>query len=78
MIDSPCERTTPDIICYDCGATAPVFIADQTGKENAVAKESIEERKVSNLSPMPANFAEQVSEADFRHLMGYLLKQRKD
>ncbi|QVL31986.1 c-type cytochrome [Telmatocola sphagniphila] len=55
-----------------------VVIADQTGKETAVGKDNIEERKVSNLSPMPANIAEQVSESEFRHLMGYLLKQKKD
>jgi hypothetical protein len=31
---------------------------------------------VSPLSPMPANFAEQVPEADFHHLMAYLLALR--
>jgi len=31
---------------------------------------------VSQLSPMPANFADQVAEADFNNLMAFLLAQR--
>ena len=39
-------------------------------------KKSIEERLVSQLSPMPANLVDQIAEADFYHLMAFLLGQR--
>jgi putative heme-binding domain-containing protein len=51
-------------------------MADAQGKEVRVPKKSVEERTVSPLSPMPANFADQVPEADFNHLMAFLLAQR--
>jgi putative heme-binding domain-containing protein len=53
-----------------------VVVADAQGKEVRVPKSSIDERTVSQLSPMPANVAEQVSEAEFYHLLAYLLAQR--
>jgi hypothetical protein len=43
-----------------------------------VDKKSIEERSVSQLSPMPANLIEQIPEADFYNLMAYLLLQRPE
>ncbi len=51
-------------------------LADAQGKEVRVPKKSVEERTISPLSPMPANFADQVPEADFNHLMAFLLAQR--
>jgi putative heme-binding domain-containing protein len=51
-------------------------LADAQGKEVRVAKKDVEERSVSQLSPMPANYAEQIPEGDFYHLMAYLLAQR--
>jgi len=54
-----------------------VFVlADAQGKEVRVPKKGVEERIVSQLSPMPANFADQVAEADFNNLMAFLLAQR--
>jgi putative heme-binding domain-containing protein len=53
-----------------------VIIADQQGKEVRVPKDQIDERIVSQLSPMPANLADQIAEADFNHLMAFLLAQR--
>jgi putative heme-binding domain-containing protein len=53
-----------------------VVVADAQGKEVRVAKKMIEERTVSQLSPMPANLVEQIPEADFYNLMAYLLEQR--
>jgi putative heme-binding domain-containing protein len=55
---------------------AVYVMADAQGKEVRVSKKSVEERTVSQLSPMPANFADQVSEADFNNLMAFLLAQR--
>jgi putative heme-binding domain-containing protein len=51
-------------------------MADAQGKEVRVPKKSVDERTISPLSPMPANFADQVPEADFNHLMAFLLAQR--
>lgn len=52
---------------------AILVLADQQGKEVRVPKKEVEERSLSPLSPMPANLAEQVVEADFPHLLAYLL-----
>ena len=52
-----------------------VILADAQGKEVRIPKGTIEERTVSQLSPMPANLVEQITEADFYHLMAYLLAQ---
>ncbi len=53
-----------------------VVLADNQGKEVRVAKNTIEERSTSQLSPMPANLADQIPEEDFYHLLAYLLAQR--
>ena len=53
-----------------------LVLADQQGKEVRVPKKMVEERATSQLSPMPANLAEQISEPDFYHLLAYLLSQR--
>jgi putative heme-binding domain-containing protein len=53
-----------------------VVIADSQGKEQRVPKSTIEERTVSQLSPMPANLVEQIPEADFYNLLAFLLSQR--
>jgi putative heme-binding domain-containing protein len=53
-----------------------LVLADQQGKEVRVPKNTVEERSTSQMSPMPANFAEQIPEAEFYHLLAYLLSQR--
>jgi putative heme-binding domain-containing protein len=55
---------------------AVLILADQLGKEVRVAKKDVEERRLSPLSPMPANLGEQITEADFYHLMAFLLAQQ--
>lgn len=55
---------------------AVLVLADSQGKEQRVNEADVEERTVSNLSAMPANVTELVPEADFYHLMAYLLAQR--
>jgi putative heme-binding domain-containing protein len=55
---------------------AVLVVADAQGKEVRIPLDSVEDRKVSQLSPMPANLADQVEEADFRHLLAYLLSQK--
>jgi len=53
-----------------------LVLADNTGKEVRVPAGDVQEKLLSPLSPMPSNFAEQISEADFNHLLAYLLAQR--
>jgi putative heme-binding domain-containing protein len=55
---------------------AVLVMADAQGKEQRIAKDAVESRTVSQLSPMPANFGEQLSETDLYHLLAYLLEQR--
>ncbi|WP_435016545.1 PVC-type heme-binding CxxCH protein [Tundrisphaera sp. TA3] len=54
-----------------------VFVmADAQGQEVRIPEDSVEERTTAQLSPMPANFGEQIPEADFRDLLAYLLSQK--
>jgi putative heme-binding domain-containing protein len=53
-----------------------LVLADAQGKEVRVPKDQIDQRAVSPLSVMPSNVPDLVSEADFVHLVGYLLAQR--
>jgi putative heme-binding domain-containing protein len=55
---------------------AVYVLADKQGKEVRVPRDTVDERATSQLSPMPANFADQIPEADFYHLLAYLLAQR--
>jgi putative heme-binding domain-containing protein len=51
-------------------------LADQQGKEVRVPRDSVDQKQVIQLSPMPANFGEQIMEAEFVDLLAYLLEQR--
>ena len=53
-----------------------LVLADNLGKEVRVEGSKVAGRTVGQLSPMPANFAEQIMERDFHHLMAFLLEQR--
>ena len=53
-----------------------LVLADAAGKEVRVPQTDVEKRTASPLSPMPANFDTVVPEADFHHLLAYLLEQR--
>jgi putative heme-binding domain-containing protein len=53
-----------------------VVLADAQGKEVRFPKSQIDERTVSQMSPMPANLIEQIPEPDFYNLLAYLLAQR--
>ena len=54
-----------------------LIIADAQGKEVRVPKSTVEERSIAQLSPMPANMTEQISEPEFYDLMNYLLEHRE-
>jgi putative heme-binding domain-containing protein len=53
-----------------------VVLADVQGKEIRVLKPKIADRRVLTLSPMPANVADLLSEAEFYNLMSFLLSQQ--
>ncbi len=55
---------------------AVIVLADAQGKEQRIPKASVEQRIVSQLSPMPSNFAEQLGEPELYNLLAYLLAQR--
>jgi len=50
-----------------------LVFADSTGKEVAVPKKKIAERRESELSLMPSNFGDIISVEDFHDLMAFLL-----
>jgi putative heme-binding domain-containing protein len=53
-----------------------IVLADPQGKDIRVPKADVEERQLSQLSPMPANWSEQIPEAEFPNLLAYLLSQK--
>lgn len=53
-----------------------LVIADEKGQEQRLRLEEIDQRVLTQQSPMPANVAELVSEAEFYHLLAWLLAQR--
>ncbi len=53
-----------------------LVLADAMGKELRVPKNTVDEKQISPLSPMPANFADQIPEKEFYDLLAYLLAQR--
>jgi putative heme-binding domain-containing protein len=55
-----------------------LVMVDAQGKEIRVPKSSVEDRKTSPLSPMPANLADQIDEDDFYRLMAFLLSRREE
>ena len=54
-----------------------LVLADAQGKEMRIPRSSVDERKTSPLSPMPANFTDQISGEDFNRLLDYLLSKRE-
>lgn len=56
---------------------AVLVLADNQGKEIRVPESDVDERALTALSPMPGNVADLLPEADFYHLLAYLLEQRQ-
>jgi putative heme-binding domain-containing protein len=52
-----------------------LVLADAQGKEVRVGRDQVEESRVVQASPMPANLADQIAEDDFHHLLAFLLAQ---
>lgn len=53
-----------------------LVLANAAGQEFTVPKKDVQERAESNLSLMPDNFGESIPEADFNHLLAFLLGKR--
>jgi putative heme-binding domain-containing protein len=53
-----------------------LVLANATGQEFTVPKKDVKERAESQLSLMPDNFGEVLSEPDFNHLLTFLLGKR--
>jgi putative heme-binding domain-containing protein len=53
-----------------------LVLADAKGKEVRVPKKAVEKKKVTQLSPMPADFDKEIPEKDFYDLLAYLLSQK--
>ncbi len=53
-----------------------IILGDSQGKEIRIQPDEIDELRLSNLSPMPSNIADQLNEADLRALLTYLLSLR--
>lgn len=53
-----------------------LVIADEKGQEQRLPLDEIDQRMLTQQSPMPANVAELVPEAEFYHLLAWLLTQR--
>jgi putative heme-binding domain-containing protein len=51
-------------------------LADDKGKEVRVPKDEVDEKTVSQISPMPAELAKTIPEKDFYDLLAYLLAQK--
>jgi putative heme-binding domain-containing protein len=54
-----------------------LVVADALGKEVRVPQDEVEEKQVMQMSPMPADMARLIPEADFYHLLDYLLSRRE-
>ena len=50
-----------------------LVLADPQGKEVRIPRDQVEDRALIQLSPMPANFVDQVAEAELHDLLAYLL-----
>jgi putative heme-binding domain-containing protein len=54
-----------------------IILGNNEGKEVRIPLEDIDESRTSNLSIMPPNFAQQLSEPDLKSLISYLLRQKQ-
>ena len=67
-------RVVPGLLLRQDGEV--LVLADAQGKDVRVPVSTIDDRKLSQLSPMPASLGEQIDEADYFQLIAYLLSQR--
>jgi putative heme-binding domain-containing protein len=54
-----------------------LILVDRTGKETTIPSTDVEERRLTRLSPMPADFGTVIGEADLYDLVAFLLAQAR-
>ncbi len=54
-----------------------LVLADAKGQEVRVPKDDVEESRITQLSPMPADLSAQIPDAEFYDLLAYLLAQQE-
>ena len=74
IISTKAEQTITGLMLRVEGEV--LVLADAEGKEVRVPTADIATNRETMLSPMPANFGDVIPEADFHHLMAYLLDQK--
>jgi putative heme-binding domain-containing protein len=67
-------RTINGLVLREEGKT--IILADANGKEVRIESDQVEDRRLSTLSPMPANWSETIPEKEYLHLVRFLLSQR--
>ncbi|HEY1068527.1 MAG TPA: HEAT repeat domain-containing protein, partial [Pirellulales bacterium] len=75
IIETAGGRAIAGLLLREEGET--LVLADNQGKEVRIPSAEVESRTASPLSPMPANIAEQLPEAEFYDLVQYLLNQQQ-
>jgi putative heme-binding domain-containing protein len=75
VINTVDGRAVSGLLLREEGAV--LILADAEGKEVRIPEDDIDSREVSNVSPMPANVAELITEDDFYRLMAYLISQSR-
>jgi putative heme-binding domain-containing protein len=74
VITTKDERTITGLMLRVEGEV--LIVVDGEGKEIRIPTKDIDKNRETMLSPMPANFGDVIPEADFYHLMAYLLDQK--
>ena len=68
------DRTVTALVLRTDGEV--LVVADLEGKEKRIPLKEIAQNRETQLSAMPANFADVIPEGDFYHLLAYLLEQK--
>ena len=74
LIKTNDDRVISGLVLREEGAL--LVVQEAADKETKVAVKDIQQRVLSQLSPMPGNVVDALPEADFYDLIGYLLQQR--
>ena len=56
---------------------ANLILVDRNGKEATIPSAEVEERKLTRLSPMPADFGVVIAETDLYDLVAFLLAEAR-
>ncbi|WP_020470264.1 PVC-type heme-binding CxxCH protein [Zavarzinella formosa] len=67
-------RTLTGLLAREEGGI--LVLVDNLGKEIRVPAKDVDNKRQTNLSPMPANFLDTMKEEDFQNLLAFLLSQK--